>query len=69
MSRDALAKKSMVPASTIKKFEGTGLISFGQLLLLWQTLDDLNRLFELTKAPINSKNALISIEQVLNHGL
>jgi DNA-binding XRE family transcriptional regulator len=69
MSRDALAKKSTVPASTIKKFEGTGRFSFRQLLVLWQTLDDLTRLFELTKVPINSKNAPISIEQVLNHGL
>nr|WP_249365777.1 hypothetical protein [Pseudoalteromonas sp. NEC-BIFX-2020_002] len=33
MSREALAKKSTVPASTIKKFEVTGLISFRQLLL------------------------------------
>jgi transcriptional regulator with XRE-family HTH domain len=34
MSRDALAQRSTVPASTIKKFELTGQISFRQLLLL-----------------------------------
>lgn len=69
MSREALAKKSTVPASTIKKFEVTGLISFRQLLLLWQSLDDLTRLYELTKAPAQSKNAPMSIDQVLNDGL
>jgi len=62
MSREALAKKSTVPASTIKKFEVTELISFRQLLLLWQTLDDLTRLYDLTKAPT-------PIDQVLNNGL
>ncbi|GAA60120.1 transcriptional regulator [Pseudoalteromonas sp. BSi20652] len=65
MSREALAKKSTVPASTIKKFKVTGLISFRQLLLLWQTLDDLTRLYELTKAPTQGKNAPTSIEQAL----
>ncbi|MEM5533409.1 transcriptional regulator [Pseudoalteromonas arctica] len=65
MSREVLAKKSTVPASTIKKFEVTGLISFRQLLLLWQSLDDLTRLYELTKTPIQGKNAPTSIEQVL----
>ncbi|WP_165726736.1 helix-turn-helix transcriptional regulator [Pseudoalteromonas sp. SA25] len=69
MSREALAKKSTVPASTIKKFEVTGLISFRQLLLLWQSLDDLTRLYELTKAPTQGKNAPTSIAQVLNNGL
>ena len=69
MSREALAKKSTVPASTIKKFEVTGLISFRQLLLLWQTLDDLTRLYDLTKVPAQNKNAPTSIDQVLNNGL
>lgn len=50
LSREALAKRSNVPAPTIKKFELTGQISFRQLLLLWQSLDDLKRLFELTQA-------------------
>ena len=49
LSRDALAERSSVPAPTIKKFELTGQISFRQLLLLWQSLDDLTRLYELTQ--------------------
>ncbi|GAA81817.1 transcriptional regulator [Pseudoalteromonas sp. BSi20495] len=69
MSREALAKKSTVPASTIKKFEVTGLISFRQLLLLWQTLDDLTRLYDLTQAPTQGKNAPTPIVQELNNGL
>lgn len=54
LSRDALAERSSVPAPTIKKFELTGQISFRQLLLLWQSLDDLKRLHELTQ-PQNSR--------------
>ena len=50
LSRAALAERSSVPAPTIKKFELTGQISFRQLLLLWQSLDDLARLHELTQA-------------------
>jgi hypothetical protein len=49
LSRDALAGRCGVPAATIKKFELTGQISFRQLLLLWQSLDDLKRLYELTQ--------------------
>ena len=49
LSRDALAERSSVPAPTIKKFELTGQISLRQLLLLWQSLDDLKRLYELTQ--------------------
>ena len=45
LSREALARRSCVPASTIKKFELTGQISFRQLLLLWQTLDSLDTLY------------------------
>ena len=44
LSRERLAVKSTVPAPTIKRFELTGEISFRQLCLLWETLDDLNRL-------------------------
>lgn len=64
-SREALAERSTVPASTIKKFELTGQISFRQLLLLWQCLDDLNRLYQLTQ---KSQQASIprSIEEVLS---
>ncbi len=44
LSRDRLAERSTVPAPTIKRFELTGEISFRQLCLLWETLDDLSRL-------------------------
>ena len=62
-----LAEQSCVPASTIKKFELTGKISFRQLLLLWQSLDSLSRLYELTQSNDgNSRSALpTSIEKVL----
>ena len=62
-----LAEQSCVSASTIKKFELTGQISFRQLLLLWQSLDSLSRLYELTQSNDgNSRSALpTSIEEVL----
>ena len=65
LSRAALADRSCVPASTIKKFELTGQISFRQLLLLWQTLDSLRRLYELTQP--NKERAAMpsSIDEVL----
>jgi len=67
LSREKLAERSCVPASTIKKFELTGQISFRQLLLLWQSLDSLSRLFELTQSNHdNNRSALPnSIEEVL----
>lgn len=65
LSRDALAERSCVPASTIKKFELTGIISFRQLLLIWQCLDDLKRLYELTQTPARNSNMPTSIEEVL----
>ncbi|RUO80376.1 transcriptional regulator [Idiomarina tyrosinivorans] len=49
LSRDSLAERSGVPAATIKRFELTGNISFRQLLSLWQTLDDIKRLYALTQ--------------------
>ena len=61
LSRDALAERSTVPASTIKRFELTGEISFRQLCLLWETLDDLGRLRALCDAESMPK----SIEEVL----
>ncbi|MFK0572882.1 transcriptional regulator [Endozoicomonas sp.] len=64
LSRDALAERSTVPSSTIKKFETTGQISFRQFLLLWQSLDELARLNNLTKETLNSRPPL-SIRQVL----
>ena len=65
LSRKALAERSSVPSSTIKKFELTGQISFRQLLLLWQSLDDLKRLHELTQQPKRSARLPTSIEEVL----
>lgn len=65
LSRAALAERSCVPAATIKKFELTGQISFRQLLLLWQTLDSLDRLYQLTQSSSNSGTVPTSIEEVL----
>ncbi len=62
-SREQLANVSLVPASTIKKFETTGQISFRQLLQLWQILDDLTALHELTKR--STEPIPKTIEQVL----
>ncbi len=69
LSRDALAERSSVPAPTIKKFELTGQISFRQLLLLWQCLDDLKRLYDLTLEPKSSTKLPTSIEEVLKDEL
>ncbi len=49
LSRHALAEKSTVPASTIKKFETTSQISLRQFILLWQCVDSLDNLVSLTK--------------------
>ena len=64
LSRAALAERSSVPAPTIKKFELTGQISFRQLLLLWQSLDDLKRLYDLTQISKQSRTPT-SIDEVL----
>jgi transcriptional regulator with XRE-family HTH domain len=69
LSREALAERSCVPASTIKKFELTGQISFRQLLLLWQSLDSLDRLYLLTQTN-SARSALpTSVEDVLKDDL
>ncbi len=47
-SRQALAERSTVPASTIKKFETSGQISLRQFILLWQCVDSLDSLSHLT---------------------
>jgi transcriptional regulator with XRE-family HTH domain len=65
LSREALAKRSCVPAPTIKKFELTGSISFRQLLLLWQSLDSLDNLYRLTQANTDRSVLPTSIEEVL----
>lgn len=63
-SRDDLAAKSLVPAATIKKFETTGQISLRQFLMLWQSVDELKRLHQLTK--VNHHKALpTTINEVL----
>lgn len=69
LSRDALAKRSNVPAPTIKKFELTGQISFRQLLLLWQSLDDLDRLYKLTVDLRDSASKPTSIAELFKVGL
>ncbi len=48
LSRAALAERSTVPAPTLKRFETTGQISLRQFLLLWQSLDDLRQLRQIT---------------------
>lgn len=65
LSRSALAERSCVPAATIKKFELTGQISFRQLLLLWQTLDSLDRLYQLTQSNKEPATMPSSIDEVL----
>ncbi|MGM0543157.1 MAG: helix-turn-helix domain-containing protein [Pseudomonadota bacterium] len=69
LSRAKLAQRSSVPAPTIKKFELTGQISFRQLLLLWQSLDDLARLYALTQHNAFNEKIPSSIEEVLKDGL
>lgn len=68
LSREALADRSTVPASTLKKFERTGQISLRQFLLLWQSLDDLHRVYALTKPDASPAALPQSIEEVLRDG-
>jgi transcriptional regulator with XRE-family HTH domain len=65
LSRNALAERSTVPASTIKKFELSGQISLRQFLLLWESLDDLRRIHALTQAEKTPKPMPQTIEDVL----
>ncbi|MEB5973931.1 transcriptional regulator [Pantoea dispersa] len=65
MSRDDLAQRSTVPASTIKKFETTGQISLRQLLLLWQSLDDLSRIQTLLEPQRRLTHLPATIDEVL----
>ena len=62
LSRAALFEKSGVPAATIKKFELTVQISLLQFLLLWQSLDDLQRLYSLVQM---KKTLPKTIEEVI----
>ncbi|NOT17111.1 MAG: helix-turn-helix domain-containing protein [Sulfuriferula sp.] len=61
LSRAALATKSGVPAATIKKFELTGQISLRQLLLLWQSLDRLDRLEAVCHAQIAAPKSIAEV--------
>jgi transcriptional regulator with XRE-family HTH domain len=65
LSRNALAERSTVPASTIKKFELSGQISLRQFLLLWESLDDLRRIHALTQAEQTPEPMPQTIEDVL----
>ena len=65
LSRNQVSKISTVPASTIKKFEVTGQISLRQFLLLWQSLDNLERLQVLTEQSYQSEYHPRSIKEVL----
>jgi transcriptional regulator with XRE-family HTH domain len=51
LSRNALAERSTVPASTIKKFETTAQISLRQFILLWQCVDSLENLARIMRQP------------------
>jgi len=62
LSRNALAERSTVPASTIKKFETTAQISLRQFILLWQCVDSLENLVGLVKQQENKPS---SIDEVL----
>ncbi len=63
LSRAALADLSLVPAPTIKKFELTGQISLRQFLLLWQSLDDLQRMHGLTLASMKLPTSIAEVLQ------
>jgi hypothetical protein len=65
LSRHALEKISTVPAPTIKKFETTGQISLRQFLLLWECLDNIDRLAMLANQRHNAQPQPTTIEQVL----
>lgn len=65
LSRQALEKMSTVPAPTIKKFETTGQISLRQFLLLWECLDNIDRLAMLLSQRLSTQPQPTTIEQVL----
>lgn len=66
LSREALAKRSSVPAATIKRFETHQQISLRQFLLLWQSLDDIKRLDALTQPKDTKHRQPTSIDEVLS---
>ncbi|QEM83757.1 helix-turn-helix domain-containing protein [Halomonas binhaiensis] len=66
LSRTALAERSAVLESTIKKFETTEQVLLRQFLLLWQNLDDLVRLQGLTEPESPTERMPTSIDEVLS---
>ena len=62
ISRRVLAELSTVPAPTIRHFETTGQISLRKFLLLWQCLDQLQRIADLSKPQLSEPS---SIDDVL----
>lgn len=64
LSRASLAVRSGVPASTIKKFETTHQISFRQFILLWQSVDSLDKLLGLIHDDVFVPK---TIEDIINH--
>lgn len=61
LSRQAMAERSTVPAATIKKFELTGQISLRQMLLLWECLDDLRRIQQLTREQAQAPKTIAEV--------
>lgn len=63
LSREKLAERSGVPASTLKRFETTGEISLKQLLRIWAVVDDLNRVNDLTKPQAKEPQSIAEVLQ------
>lgn len=59
---EALAKRSGVPYSTIRKFESSGNISLRQFLMLFEAVGDLSQIRALTQT---SQSEPKSIDEVL----
>lgn len=64
LSRAALAIRSGVPASTIKKFEKTSQISLRQFILLFQSVDSLDKLMLITQ---EDKFIPKTMEEIINY--
>jgi len=64
LSRPALSKISTVPVATIKRFETTGQISLRQFILLWQCVDSLDNLIQITK---ETEKRPETINEVIGH--
>lgn len=64
LSRARLAERSGVPASTIKKFETTCQISLRQFILLWHSVDSLDKLIQVAK---KSEFTPKTMEEIINY--